>query len=352
MKISCTFAALMFCSLAHAGIGTVSELQGTAAELKRGSKTQVLGAKSSVESNDTIITKSATSAGITFADNTRVKVSENSRLVLDDFVYDPKNSDAGRLGMKVALGTVRYASGQIAKTHRQGVDIRTPTATVAVRGTDFAMTVDEVGRSLVVLLPSCADDRQINNHEIFGNCTVGSIDVITDAGFVTLTQPFTATYVADGNSRPFEPVVIDRVLSNINNDAVLKLPKTIADLIRQFIEKKYGKQELTEEERSVTVDDSNANDVSETTVMTAASAPKKDDADSGRNHCFPFTSCYNERGLNHYLLVDEERKNIIRIASGERMDNTTYNVSINSNDVGTRITGDGSNQVTVRQWSR
>jgi hypothetical protein len=50
--------------------------------------------------------------------------------------------------------------------------------------------------------------------------------------------------------------------------------------------------------------------------------------------------------------VDEEKGNVIRIASGEKLDNTTYNISINSNDVETRVVGDGSNKVTVRQWNR
>ena len=53
--------------------------------------------------------------GITFADNTQVQINENSRLVIDDFVYDPKKPSAGKLALNMAAGTVRYASGAIAK---------------------------------------------------------------------------------------------------------------------------------------------------------------------------------------------------------------------------------------------
>ena len=49
--------------------------------------------------------------------------------------------------MTAPLGTVRYASGQIAKDFRENVTIKTPTATIGVRGTDFAMIVDELGGS-------------------------------------------------------------------------------------------------------------------------------------------------------------------------------------------------------------
>ena len=48
--------------------------------------------------------------GITFADDTKVQVNENSKLVIDDFVYDPKNKGTSKLALNMASGTVRYAS--------------------------------------------------------------------------------------------------------------------------------------------------------------------------------------------------------------------------------------------------
>jgi hypothetical protein len=96
--------------------------------------------------------------GITFEDQTRVQINENSKLVIDDFVYDPKKG-SGKVALNMALGTVRYASGQIAKHNPQAVNINTPSATVSVRGTDFTATVDELGRSTFILLPSCPSDR-------------------------------------------------------------------------------------------------------------------------------------------------------------------------------------------------
>ena len=94
--------------------------------------------------------------------------------MIDEFVYDP-NTKTGALSLKASLGTVRYASGQIAKNQKQNVKIETPTATIGVRGTDFTMTIDEVGSSTIILLPSCDTN---------GNCYVGEIDVTSDAGQV------------------------------------------------------------------------------------------------------------------------------------------------------------------------
>ena len=118
--------------------------------------------------------------GIGFIDDTRVDVTEHSKLIIDEFVYDP-NTKTGSLSLKAALGTIRYASGQIAKTDPTNVQIKTPTATIGVRGTDFTLTVDEIGSSTIILLPSCDTN---------GFCFVGEITVESDAGQVIMNTAF------------------------------------------------------------------------------------------------------------------------------------------------------------------
>ena len=167
--------------------------------------------------NDTIVTAKA-KAKLTFEDNTTVNITEQSKLVIDDFVYDPKKG-AGKVAMKVVLGTARYASGQIAKTNPQNVNVQTPTATVAVRGTDFSMTVDELGRSLVVLLPSC-DNR---------GCVTGAITVKNDAGEVFLDQAYQATVVASLTTAPASPVIVSLDQANINNMLIISPPPQVRD---------------------------------------------------------------------------------------------------------------------------
>lgn len=341
-----------------AAIGTMNEVQGTAIEIKR-KQTNITGkANTGVESMDSIAVGSKSQVGITFNDNSKVKITENSRLVIDDFVYDPKNSDASKVGMKVALGTVRMASGQIAKNNPQQVNIKTPTATVAVRGTDFAMTVDEAGRSMVALLPSCDDTKRLLSFEISGNCKVGQIDVSTDAGTVTLTQPYTATYVTDANQPPLPPVPIDPVA--VSNDSVIKKPESIAKVENdrdQRKEEKKDKSKSNEDERRVSRDtneknQSKLNEGQETKLIGLNSSNNQLLGTAVTNPCWPFNDCGNEKGRNWYYRKDDDRGNIIVVKSGEKLDNTTYNISINSNDLETKTTGDGSNKVTVRIWNR
>jgi len=160
---------------------------------------------------------------IEFLDETRVDITQNSKLIIDEFVYDP-NSKTGKLSLKATLGTVRYASGQIAKNSAQNISIKTPTATVSVRGTDFAMTIDEIGSSTIILLPSCNGN---------GNCFVGEISVESDAGQVILNQAFQATQVDTPESNPLKPVLLDLDETLINNLLIVQKPPALADAIEQ-----------------------------------------------------------------------------------------------------------------------
>jgi hypothetical protein len=216
----------MLPSTAVAVVGSITEQSGSTAQIERNKNKLTASKGTGVEMNDAVTT-AKTKIGITFQDNTRVQVNEQSRLVIDDFVYDPKNSDAGKLGMKVALGTVRYASGQIAKNNPQKVAISTPTATIAVRGTDFTMTVDEVGKSLIILLPSCPP-----NFKREDECIVGVIEVSTDIGAVILNQAFQATVVNSASQLPSEPKLLDINENSINNNLIISPPTEVANDMR------------------------------------------------------------------------------------------------------------------------
>jgi len=176
--------------------------------------------------NDTVSTARA-KAELTFEDKTTVKLTEHSKMIIDDFVYDPKKG-TGKLAVNMALGTARYASGQIAKNNPQQVSIKTPTATIAVRGTDFSMTVDELGRSLVMLLPSC--DAK--------GCVTGAIEVSNLSGVVILDVPYQATMVSSLTTPPSQPTVIKIDQANINNMLIISKPPEIPDDIKAGSAKK------------------------------------------------------------------------------------------------------------------
>ena len=199
-----------------AGVGKVTEQTGPT-EIVRARKSISSAVNTAVEMNDTIVT-ARSRAELTFDDATKVKITEQSKLIIDDFVYDPKQG-TGKLAMKVALGTARYASGQIAKNSPQQVAVSTPTASIAVRGTDFSMTVDELGRSLIMLLPSC-DDK---------TCVTGAIEVSNQAGSILMTQAYQATLVSTTDTPPTRPVVLTIDQANINNMLIVSRPREISE---------------------------------------------------------------------------------------------------------------------------
>jgi len=220
--------AVLLClshNTSQAAIGKITEDKGSAEVARQKSKLNAqpgLG----IESMDQVETANGV-VGITFQDNTQVRVTEHSKLLIDDFVYDPNKKGAGKLALNVAIGTVRYASGNIAHENNKNVAINTPTATVAVRGTAFTMTVDEVGKSLIVLLPN-------------KDGSVGMIDVITATGTVTLNQAFQATMTTSTEVKPTKPFLLLLSESAIDNMLIVKPPKEVLKQIVEEIKDKSG----------------------------------------------------------------------------------------------------------------
>ena len=199
-----------------AKVGEITKQTGQDASISRDDDTIITDEGTGINMNDAITTSKA-KLELTFDDDTKVRITKQSKLIIDDFVYDA-NSGTGKLAMNVAMGTVRYASGAISRNSRQNVRLRTPTATIAVRGTDFTMTVDEIGRSLVILLPSCPTPA---------TCYTGEIDVSTDVGMVTLNQAFQATVVSSADTKPTKPKILDILERNIDNMLIISPPKEL-----------------------------------------------------------------------------------------------------------------------------
>ena len=210
---------IFYAGSSWASIGNVDQVEGNGViDRKDGDKDIFIEQELEVEQFDTVKTGNG-KVGILFIDDTRVDVTQHSKLIIDEFVYDP-NTKKGKLNLSAKLGTIKYASGQIAKTSRQDIKITTPTATIGVRGTDFTMTIDELGGSTIILLPSC---------DVNGNCLVGEISVESAAGQVILNQAFQATQVFVPEKPPTPPVKLDLEIDMINNMLIVAKPKNLDD---------------------------------------------------------------------------------------------------------------------------
>jgi hypothetical protein len=221
MRAALFLAGLFLAGSTWANIGSVVEASGVAV-VKRGKETVSIVKGTVIETNDKIETKNGR-VKIVFKDATAVTVTESSALVIDDFVYDPKSGD-GKLGLKAAAGTVRYVSGAIAKNPKN-VKINTPTAAITVRGTDFVMAVGETGSSMIMLMPTCEIEQNINLRGL--TCGSGAIDVETPAGTVNMNRPYQATIVETAGQAPLPPITVNLNGAPIGTNLLITPPKTM-----------------------------------------------------------------------------------------------------------------------------
>ena len=192
-----------------ADIGDISELNGSAQIVR--DKPYDANLKFAIQSNDEAVTKDGRMA-ITFLDDSTVKLTEHSQLIIDEYIYDPDPSKS-KMALTFGLGTARFITGNLNRIDKQNISLRTPTANIAIRGTDFTATVDELGRSLIILLP-----------DKFG-LSSGEILVTTGMGMVTLNKPYQATTVSVFESKPSNPVILDLTLDMIDNMLIVTPPK-------------------------------------------------------------------------------------------------------------------------------
>jgi len=158
--------------------------------------------------------------GITFLDSSVIRLTEHSKIIIDEYVFDPDPSKS-KLALKMASGTARFITGALGKIDKENISIKTPSASIFIRGTDFTTTVDELGRSLIILLPN-PDGK-----------TSGAITVETFAGTQILNQPFQATMVSVAERSPTKPVTLANLSLNFIDNLLIVNPP---DEVEQAVE--------------------------------------------------------------------------------------------------------------------
>jgi len=156
---------------------------------------------------------------IKFLDNAELSLKEHSEVLIDEIYYDP-DPNLSKMSMKFTMGTARFASGSLGLVNKANIDIQTPTATIGIRGTDFTTTIDELGRSLIVLLPDA------------NGSSSGEISVTNLGGTVLLTESYQATMVSTLDSTPTTPVTINGLTpSMIDNMFIVNPPTEVKQAI-------------------------------------------------------------------------------------------------------------------------
>ena len=202
-------------------IGEISELRGNG-EITRVNSSEALTAKldSDIFSFDDVRTGNGRLA-IEFLDDSVVKLTEHSKLIIDEYIFDPDPSKS-KMALNMASGTARFISWAFGKINKENITINTPTATIGIRGTDFTTTVDELGRSLVILLPNKDGSSS------------GEITVTTASGVEVLNEPFQATMVSAWEQPPTQAVTLaNMTLGLIDNMLIVQRPEEVEQAVEQ-----------------------------------------------------------------------------------------------------------------------
>ena len=225
---------ILFVSTTSASeIGGISELRGTG-EITRVDSSETLTAElnSDIFSYDDVRTGNGRMA-IQFVDDSILKLTEHSKVVIDKFIFDPDPSKS-QMAFNMASGTARFITGKLGMINKENISITTPTATIGIRGTDFTTTVDELGRSLVILLP----DQD--------GTSSGEITVTTASGVEILNEPFQATMVSAWETPPTPPVTLGNMtLGLIDNMLIVSRPQEV----EQAVEEQQGSSTTAELDR-------------------------------------------------------------------------------------------------------
>lgn len=153
---------------------------------------------------------------IEFLDEEELSIIEHTRIYIDEAYYDPDPSKS-KMAIRMAQGTARFTSGRGKRINKSNINLSTPTAEIAILGTDFTTTIDEIGQSLIILLP----DEETGKSS-------GKIIITNAGGTVTLDEAYQASVISSYDTAPSRPVVLSGIDTNmISNIFIVSEPKEI-----------------------------------------------------------------------------------------------------------------------------
>ena len=132
-------ALLLFGGSAWAAqvVGVVAHLSGPLLDRKADGSVKVLGPKSEVENGDTLVLEKNTYAQIRFVDNSEITLKPGTTFRIENFSYDAGKPEADSAAFDLVKGGLRSITGLLGKRNKEKFSLKTPSATIGIRGTTF-----------------------------------------------------------------------------------------------------------------------------------------------------------------------------------------------------------------------
>jgi len=147
-------ALLALSQAAHAaGIATVVDVVNEGYRQPPGADETAAKSADELVQNEALRTEEESTIAVKFVDGSELSVEQSSELVLSDYVYDG-TAASGLINLN--NGLFHFTSNG---NNDQGVKLRTPVATIGVRGTEFLVHVDGDDATIIDILSGAVDAR-------------------------------------------------------------------------------------------------------------------------------------------------------------------------------------------------
>lgn len=161
--------------------------------------------RDAVYSQDTVITGPSAATSLEFLDATRIDIGPDAEVRLDDFVYDPTSS-IGSGEMSFAVGAFRYVGGKMST--EENVRLKTPTATMVIRGTELIIYVWPNGKTEVNVVSGAVEVMA---------CGAGGPGQLAMSGMRVTVLPTCNVQLAAVRALPEDPSRLDLPQANENS---------------------------------------------------------------------------------------------------------------------------------------
>ena len=190
-----TVCILLVAALCYAGpAATVTHLSGPLAVRKADGVTKALAVGSKVDEGDTVVTERRSYARLKFSDGSEVTLKPNTQFKVEQYAYDQANAGGDRGAFRLIKGGLRAITGQIGKRgDRDSYRMKTPTATIGIRGTSYDAHFCQGGGCGATIQPG-----------LYLAVTDGSVVVTNETGVQTALQVKAGqhVYVRDAATAP------------------------------------------------------------------------------------------------------------------------------------------------------
>ncbi len=122
-------------------VGAINEISGQATVTRTDGTKENITVGTPIFEGDVVETEGSGAVNIIFIDETSLSVSENAKLAIDEYVFDP-SSQSGTTDVSVLRGLFVFTSGLIGRDDPDDVNIDTPMGSIGIRGTVIVGNAD------------------------------------------------------------------------------------------------------------------------------------------------------------------------------------------------------------------